>query len=66
MVKWHGWRSAVFSFCWMFLFVLGGNAVVRLHSLGQPVVKLFIVSVGVAALFALFSWLASGGGDRSI
>ena len=65
-IEWKGWRSAAFSFCWMFLFALGGNAVVRLHSLGQPVIGLIVVSVGVAALFTLFSWLASGAGDRSI
>lgn len=65
-IEWRGWRSAAFSFCWMFLFVLGANAMVRLHSLGQPIIGLIIVSVGVAALFTLFSWLASGAADRSI
>lgn len=65
-IKWQGWRSAGFSFCWMFLFTLCGNAVLRLHSLGQPVIGLIAVATTAAALFTLFLWLSSGAGDRSI
>jgi len=65
-IEWHGWRSAAFSFCWMFLFFLGAKAVLRLHSLGQPVIDLVVLSIGVAALFTLFRWIASGAAGRSI
>jgi hypothetical protein len=50
----------------MFLFFLGAKALLRLHSLGQPVIDLVVLSVGVAALFTLFRWIASGAADRSI
>lgn len=65
-IEWHGWRSAAETFCWTFLFVLAAKAVIRLHSLRQPVIGLIVLSLVVAALFTLFTWLRSGAADRSI
>ena len=64
-IEWRGWRSALVSFCWMFLCVLRANTVLRLHSLGQPIIGLIVVAIGFATLFTLFLWVASGAADRS-
>jgi hypothetical protein len=49
------------DFVFMFVFFVGGKALVKLHAAGQPLLGIVIESIFVAALFSLFNYIRKRG-----
>jgi hypothetical protein len=53
------WVAGVF----MFVFIVAGGALLKLHATGQPVLGIVLEAISMAALFILFDYIRKHGDD---
>ncbi len=51
------------DFVFMFVFVVAGSALLKLHAAGQPLLGIMLEAILVAALFSLFNYIRKHGDD---
>jgi hypothetical protein len=53
----------LWGFAFMFLVFVAGNALLKLHSVGQPLIGLVSEAIVAAAAFSLFNYIRKHGDD---